>query len=152
MELKTVHSEIKDLQEKLQAGLQELEFRQHGHAFSDIRPQSAEEIFGPKWRTALEGHISPEDMFKFSKKDQLTPIDIMLASVYSAKEHSIKEGKHVTIAVTAGDSSYNGTHLALSVDKYNIVIPVAKQGAACGIYQNTEKVQAAHKNVSDLQN
>ncbi len=151
MELTTVHSEIKAVGDQLQSALQELQIRQHGYAFTDVVPKSAEELFGKGWKIALEGHISAEEVFKFSSKDQLTPIDIMLASVYSDKEHAIKQGKHVTISVTAGDSSYNGTHFVLAVDKHNIVIPVARQGAACGRYQNTEKVDAALAKVSAFQ-
>ncbi len=151
MLLNTVHSELKEIGDQLNDARMELQIRQQGHAFTDVVPKSAETIFGKQWQRALEGHVSPEDIFKFSSKDQFTPIDLMLASVYSDKKHTIKQGKRVTVSVTAGDMSYNGTHIALAVDDHNIIIPVVRQGAACGRYQNTDKVEAAQTKVSAFQ-
>lgn len=149
-EIKSTEEQVHDLQQKicvLDAKLHpaklELQRREHGHLFSHVRPYSAKETLGKGWKDKLNGHMPSMDLFLNSEKDGLKPVDIMLAGIYSNEAHAIQKGKRITINVTAGDTSYNGTHTALFVDNHNIVIPVVRDGEACGNYQNTEKVENA---------
>jgi hypothetical protein len=148
--IRDMQGQIASLVIQLHPAELELQHREHGYLFSHVRPYSAKEKLGTNWKYQLKDIMPSMDLFLNSEKDGLKPVDIMLAGIYSNESHSIQKGKKITIHVTAGDTSYNGTHTALFVDAHNIIIPIAKNGDACGKYQNTEKVQNAQKRIDSL--
>ncbi len=151
--LEELQAQLNALEDGLNQASIELQRREQGHMFTDVRPYSAKDMYGDKWFTEVEKFVDAEAIFEFSKKDQLKPIDIDLAGIYSdlPLSESVKKGKKITVIVKAGDTSYEGTHRVLAFDKQNIIIPVIKCGDATGAYQITGKVEAARNKVNSFE-
>ncbi len=139
--IEELEKRLEEIKLKLKPVEEEFLYHTRGFQFSSVRPVSARDLFGENWQLMIGNYMDAEQLFIASEKDQLKPVDIMLASVYSEREVKLKKGKPVNIIVSSGDNSYNGTHIAISVKGNDIVIPFPKKGDAQGIYQNTDKLE-----------
>lgn len=117
--------ELSELEHNLRTQQANLDFYSQEKFFTGIKPQSAKNLFGGRWKKIIAEAHGEDVLKKGAKYDNNKPIDFEISSFIVTDAKNFAKGDNVRVNVKTGRQEYNGIYKI--IDKQgNFLITIAK--------------------------